>query len=121
MAWWFYTPTIKSSFDDSESLLEGNQKEHRIFTEEDGDIGEEPDETEFLGDDDSYCMSPNIVEGIPKINSTQTKNQQPPKRKLQESKESELDKQKISFLKTISQRMESRDKKKTKTWKVVML
>ena len=57
-------------------------------------------------------MSPNIVEGIPKINSTQTKNQQPPKRKLQESKESELDKQKISFLKTISQRMESRDKKK---------
>ena len=60
----------KSSFDDSESLLEGNQEEHRIFTEEDGDIGEEPDETEFLGDDDSYCMSPNIVEGTPKINST---------------------------------------------------
>ena len=71
MAWWFYTPTIKSSFDDSESLLEGNQEEHRIFTEEDGDIGEEPDETEFLGDDDSYCMSPNIEEGTPKINSKQ--------------------------------------------------
>ena len=34
-------------------------------------------------------MSPNIVEGTPKMNSTQTKNQQPPKRKLQES---ELDK-----------------------------
>ena len=61
MAWWFYTPTIKSSFDDSESLLEGNQEEHRIFTEEDGDIGEEPDETEFLGDDDRNCTSPNIV------------------------------------------------------------
>ena len=118
----FIRPRLsKSSFDDSESLLEGNQEEHRIFTEEDGDIGEEPDETEFLGDDDSYCITPNIVEGIPKINSTQTKNQQPPKRKLQESKESELDKQKISFLKTISQRMESRDKKKTKTLKVVML
>ena len=58
----------KSSLDDSESLLEGNQEEHRIFTEEDGDIGEEPDETEFLGDDD--CVSPNIVEGTPKINST---------------------------------------------------
>ena len=101
----------KSSFDDSESLLEGNQEEHRIFTEEDRDIGEEPDEPEFLREDDSYYMSSNIVESAPRTNSTQPKTQQPPKRKLQESKESELDKRKISFLKTISQRMESRDKK----------
>jgi len=39
----------------------------------------------------------------------------PPKRKQGEAKESEMDKQKLSFLKTINRRMEAREKKQQKT------
>ena len=65
-------------------------------------------------------MSPAITNDVsvndttpqPKTNILQVvKNPQPLKRKHTETKETEMEKEKLSFLKTINQRMEARDKK----------
>ena len=69
--------------------------------------------------DDSYILSPAITNVSvndttpqPKTNIQQVvKNPQPLKRKHAETKETEMEKEKLSFLKTINQRMEARDKK----------
>ena len=75
-------------------------------------------DSESLGDD-SYDMSPAITNDFaindsasqPKTNIQQViKNLKPLKRKHGEMKERDLEKEKISFLKTMNQRMEARDK-----------
>ena len=107
----------KSSFDvenDSESLGGVGHSTFNDDDDEDYDL-----EAGSQQADDSYDMSPAITNDFaindsayqPKTNIQQViKNPKPLKRKHGETKESDLEKEKISFLKTINQRMEARDK-----------
>ena len=107
----------KSSFDDENDSECLDNVGHSTFNDDDEDyVGE----VESQQADDSYIMSPAITNDVsvndttpqPKTNIQQVvKNPQPLKRKHAETKETEMEKEKLSFLKTINQRMEARDKK----------
>ena len=107
----------KSSFDDENDSECSDNVGHNTFNDDDEDyVGE----VESQQADDSYIMSPAITNDVsvndttpqPKTNIQQVvKNPQPLKRKHAETKETEMIKEKLSFLKTINQRMEARDKK----------
>ena len=107
----------KSSFDDENDSKCLDNVGHSTFNDDDEDyVGEIASQQA----DDSYIMSPAITNDVsvndttpePKTNIQQVvKNPQPLKIKHAETKETEMEKQKLSFLKTINQRMEARDKK----------
>ena len=106
----------KSSFDDENDSECLDNVGHSTFNNDDEDyVGE----VESQQADDSYIMSPAITNDVsvndttpqPKTNIQQVvKNPQPLKRKHAETKETEMEKETLSFLKTINQRMEARDK-----------
>ena len=107
----------KSSIDvenDSESLGGAGHNTFNDDDDEDYDL-----EAGSQQADDSYDMSPTITNDFaindsasqPKTNIQQViKNPKPLKRKHGETKESDLEKEKTSFLKTMNRRMEARDK-----------
>ena len=107
----------KSSFDvenDSESLAGVRHSTFDVDDDEDYDL-----EAGSQQADDSYDMSGAITNDFainesasqPKTNIQQgIKNPKPLKRKHGETKESDLEKEKISFLKTMNQIMAARDK-----------
>ena len=107
----------KSSFaveNDSESLGGVGHSTFNDDDDEDYDL-----EAGSQQADDRYDMSPAIINDFainasasqPKTNIQQAiKNPKPLERKHGETKESYLEKEKISFLKTMNQRMEARDK-----------
>ena len=107
----------KSSFDvENDSEFLGGVGHNTFNDDDDEDYDLEAGSQQA---DDSYDMSPAITNDFainnsasqPKTNIQQAiKNPEPLKRKHGETKESDWEKDKISFLKTMNQRMEGRDK-----------
>ena len=107
----------KSSFDDGNDSECQNNFGNYTLNDDDEDYVRE---AETQQEDDSYVMSPavtnddsaNVSAARPTRNIQQAvKCIQPLKRKHAETKETEMEKEKLSFLKTINQRMETRDRK----------
>ena len=107
----------KSSFDDGNDSECLDNVGNYTFNDDDEDYVRE---AESQQEDDSYVMSPAVTNDVsanvsadrPKTNIQQAvKNIQSLKRRNAETKETEMEKEKLSFLKTINQRMETRDRK----------
>ena len=102
----------KSSFDDENDSECLDNVGQRTFNDDDEDyVGE----VESQQADDSYITSPAITNDVsvndttpqPETNIQQVvKNLQPLKRKHAETKDTEMEKEKLSFLKTINQRIQ---------------
>ena len=106
----------KSSFDDENDSECLDNVGHSTFNDDDeyyvGEVESQQADDSYMSPAITNDVSVNDITSQPKTNIQQVvKNPQSLKRKHAETKETEMEKEKLSFLKTINQRMEARDKK----------
>ena len=103
-------------FQQSQEPIEKNNK--FLDNEEENNFMEDDEDDEFDGSEGNFQMSQAITKDAPserqeRVNYVQAKMKQLiAKKKLAAMKKSEIEQQKLTFIKSVNERMESRDKRK---------